>query len=383
MTGLGAEATYLLYKQREMQSATDAASLSGALALTQSGSPETEARAVASQMGFTHGVDGVTVTVHVPPVSGSNTSASNAVEVGISQPQQTTIIGALIMRTLSLSTRSVAKPQTAGNYCVLALNPSASQSMFLNNNAIISNPNCGVAVNSTNSTALLISNNAQIKGAVRVSGGASVSNNASPPLSKMTLNAPPISDPYADVQSPTAPACTSQSGSGSNNITRNLTPGHFCSGWDFKNNVVLNLAPGTYYIDSKLSIKNNVVINGTAEGGVTLVINSNYAIDIANNATLNINAPISGDNAGLAFFGPRNSTPSVLQKFSNNTIMNIQGAVYFPSQTLEFDNNGSTQPNGCTHVVASKIRLMNNAELGNNCQNTGVKPLGPPAELVE
>jgi hypothetical protein len=190
-----------------------------------------------------------------------------------------------------------------------------------------------------------------------------------------------VQDPYADVQLQSPPACTGQSGSGSNNVTRNLTPGHFCSGWDFKNNVTLNLAPGTYYIDSQLSLKNNVVVNAT--GGVTLVVNGDYAIDIANNATINLTAPTSGDYAGMAFFGRRDATSTVLQKFSNNAILNIEGAIYFPNQILEIDNNGTTHANGCTHAVARKIQFMNNAALSNNCEGTGVKPIGPPPQLVE
>lgn len=380
MTGLGAETTYLYYKQRQMQSATDAASLSGAIALTQSGSPEIEARAVAARMGFAHGVDGVTVTVNVPPRSGSNTSISNAVEVGITQPQNMAIMGTLMMQSVSVGTRSVAKPTSEGRFCVLALDPSASQALFLNNNAVISNENCGVAVNSTSATALVLDNNAEIKGPTNVTGGWSLSNNAQ--LSGPHVQyAPPTADPYENVGVGDVPGCTTQTSEGSNQVTLNLTPGHFCNGWDFKNQAVLNLAPGIYYIDSKLSIKNGVVINGTS--GVTLVINGNYAIDIANNAVLNLNASVDGNFAGIAIYGLRTATSSVLQKFSNNTILNLQGAVYFPNQTLEFDNNGTTLPNGCTQVIGRKVKLMNNVDLGNNCLNTGVKPLGPPAELIE
>lgn len=382
MAGLGTEGTFLVYKHRQMQSASDAAALSGAIALSQSfpRDPVSEARAVAARLGFVHGVDEAAVTVNVPPVNGPQSGNTDAVEVIIAQPQDLSIMRLFGNETANVGTRSVAVRSDTGRFCILALDLTAQQSMFVSNNAVILNPNCGVAVNSNDDTALVMNNNAVINGPVTTRGEWELANNAELNGSPLIQHGPLIADPYADVQLQPAPPCTGQSGSGSNNITRNLTPGRFCSGWDFKNNVTLNLAPGTYYIDAELTIKNNVVVNGT---GVTLVINGNYAIDINNNAYLNVSAPTSGDYAGLVFFGLRDSTPSVLQKFSNNTILNIQGAVYFPNQILEFDNNGATTAQGCTHVIGRMVRIMNNAELKNDCSGTGAKPLSPPAQLVE
>jgi hypothetical protein len=383
MVGLGTEGTYLLYKQRQMQSATDSAALSGVMALSQSfpRDPQSEARAVTASLGFTHGVSGAIVSVNTPPLSGGYAGNNGAVEVVISQPQDLALMSLVGTNTTSVGARSVALRQENGRFCILALDLAASGAMFVSNNAVVVNPNCGVAVNSNSSSALLMNNNAIINGPVNTRGEWQLDNNADIVGQPKIQHGPLIPDPYANVQLQPPPPCTGQSGSGSNGITRNLTPGRFCSGWDFKNNVTLNLAAGVYYIDSELEIKNNVVINGTS--GVTIVINGNYAIDIDNNAVLNITAPTSGEYAGLAFFGRRDATPSVLQKFSNNTVMDIEGAVYFPNQILEFDNNGTTEALGCTHVIGRMIRMMNNVELKNNCSNTGVQPLSPPGELVE
>jgi hypothetical protein len=382
MAGLGTEGTFLIYKHRQMQSAADASALSGAMALSQSfpRDPQSEARAVAARLGYVHGAQQVAVTVNVPPASGAQAGNSEAVEVIISQPQDLSLMRFFGNDTANVGTRSVAVRSDTGRFCILALDLSAEQAMFVSNNAVSVSENCGVAVNSTDDRALVMNNNAVINGPVTTRGEWELANNAELNGSPQMQHGPLIADPYADVQLQSPPPCTGQSGSGSNGVTRNLVPGRFCSGWDFKNNVILNLAPGTYYIDSELDIKNNVVVNGT---GVTLVINGNYEIDIDNNAVLNITAPTSGDYAGIAFFGRRDATPTKLQKFSNNTVMNIQGAVYFPNQILEFDNNGTTEALGCTHVIGRMVRMMNNVELKNNCSDTGVRPLSPPAQLVE
>ena len=381
--GLGTEGTVLIYKHRQMQSAADSAALSGAMALTQvyPRDPQSEARAVAARLGFVHGANAANVIVNVPPLSGGQVGNAGAVEVVISQPQDLALLRMFGGDSVNVGTRSVATRSATGRFCILALDMTSNQSMYVSNNAALTDPNCGVAVNSNSNTALVLSNNAAIYGPVVTRGAFSLSNNAHLWGDPLIQHGAAVQDPYADVQLQTPPACTGELGSGSNNVTRNLTAGHFCSGWDFKNNVTLNLAPGTYYIDSKLSLKNNVVVNAT--GGVTLVVNGNYAMDIANNATINLTAPTSGDYAGMAFFGRRDATSTVLQKFSNNAILNIEGAIYFPNQILEIDNNGTTHSNGCTHAVARKIQFMNNATLSNNCEGTGVKPIGPPPQLVE
>jgi hypothetical protein len=382
MLGLGTESTFLIYKHRQMQSVSDSAAISAAMAVSQAWprDPVSEARAVAARLGYVHGADQVTITVNAPPATGLYAGNGGAVEVIVSQPQDLAMMGLFGPDSANVGTRSVALRESTGRFCILALDQTVSQAMYVSNNAVLADTECGVAVNSSSETALVMNNNAIINGPVHTRGAWQLANNAELNGKPLTQHGTLIDDPYADIQLQSPPPCTGQSGSGSNNITRNLTPGHFCSGWDFKNNVTLNLAAGSYYIDSQLSIKNNVIINGT---GVTLIINGNYAMDIDNNGALNVSAPTSGDYAGLVFFGKRDGTSTVLQKFSNNTVMNIQGAVYFPNQILEFDNNGVTTAQGCTHVIGRMVRMMNNVELKNNCEDTGVKPISPPAQLVE
>jgi hypothetical protein len=385
MLGLGTESTFLIYKHRQMQSVSDSAALSGAMALSQAWprDPISEARAVAARLGYVHGADQVTIAVNAPPTTGPYAGNQGAVEVIVSQPQDLAMMALFGTDSANVGTRSVALRNTTGRFCVLALDNNVAEAMYVSNNAVIADPNCGVAINSSSSSALYMRNNAVINGPVNTRGGFSLATNAELNGSPLTEHGPMIADPYADVQLQSPPPCTGQSGSGSNNVTRDLTPGRFCSGWDFKNNVTLNLASGNYYIDSQLSLKNNVILNGASSGGVTLIVNGNYAIDIENNATLNLTAPSSGDYAGLVFFGKRDGTSTVLQKFSNNTVLNITGAVYFPNQILEFDNNGTTAAQGCTHVIGRMVRMMNNATLKNDCEDTGVKAISPPAVLVE
>jgi len=374
----------LLLMHRSMQSAADAAALGGATALATGYPPlpSLEAQAAAAAAGFVNGTASATVTVNIPPLTGPNTGNSSAVEVIVDQPQTLGMISLFGPATYDVGARAVAIAGTTGKYCALSLDPSASGALQLNNNASVSNPNCGAAVDSSSATALILNNNAVIDGSVLVHGGWSLANNATLASASKAENAPAIADPYANDALQTIPGCTGQAGSAGNNATVNLSPGHFCTGWSFSNNSTINLAPGTYYIDQQLSIANNSTLNGL--GGVTLVINGNYAISISNNSVVNLTAESSGAYAGLAIFGGRTATPSVVQEFSNNTTINVIGAIYFPNQIIEFDNNSTIGDTGCTQVIGRIINVNNNADLDNQCANTGVRPIGAtPSQLVE
>jgi hypothetical protein len=382
---LGTEGGIWYYTHRSLQAATDSAA-SGAVISALHGNPagsSREAKTTTAQYGFADGVGGVTVTVNAPPLSGSLKGVAGAIEV-VASKQQPLWFAKLFLSTLKISARSVAKSVHGGVYCVLALDPHASGAVALSNNAAMPDTVCGIADNSDSASALTLSNNATVNGPVNIHGGWTLSNNARLAGSPNVSHAPTMPDPYAGVVAGLPPSCTAQSGTASNNATVNLTPGHFCTGWNFLNNDTVNLAPGTYYIDSQLTIGNNGVLNGT--GGVTLIIRGNYAIGISNNATINLTAPATGAYAGLALFGDRAGLSTVTQNFSNNTTLNVKGAIYFPNQILNFDNNAQTTPGtGCSQIIARIVLLSNNVRLENHCAGVGTTQMGSgdTAALVE
>jgi Flp pilus assembly protein TadG len=382
---LGTEIVFLLTAQRQMQAAADSAALGAAMAMA-TGYPanfRTEALAVASAAGYVSGANNVTITINKPPASGSNYAGNAAaVQVIIDQPQMLAMAGLFRSGTFDVSASAVALAGSTGKYCALSTDTSAPGAINVNNYAIVSNPKCGVASNSSSSSSIFLSNNAAINGPVTTVGNWVLYNGSKLNGSPNTANAAATADPYANVQAPAAPACTAQSGTGYGSNTYNLMPGHFCSGWSFSNNSTLNLAPGTYYIDQNLVFANYVTVNGT--GGVTLVINDNLRISISNNAIVNLTAPSTGTFAGIAMYSSRTATASINQEFANNAAVKIIGALYFPNQLVSFDNDVVITPSGCTQVIARIINFNNNAELDSNCAGTGVQPIGStPNRLVQ
>lgn len=384
MVALGSEIVFVLLRHREMQAAADAAALGGATAL-ETGHPtplSVEAKAIASTAGFTSGSAGVTVTINHPPLTGPNVGNAMAVEAIVDQPQTLSMISLFRSGTMDVGARAVAIAGSSGNYCILALDPAASGAMTLTGNATVVSSTCGVADDSSSATALVLSGNAAVDGPVLDHGGWSLINNAALNGTPTVSDGATTADPYANVQLLTPPSCTAQSGTASGIGTFNLTPGQFCSGWNFSGDAVVNLAAGAYYIDASLSVANNVTLNGT--GGVTLIVDGNYAISIGGNAVLNLTAQSTGNYAGIAIFGDRTGTASVVQSISGNSVLNLVGAIYFPNQIVSIVNNGSTPTSVCAQLIGREISLTNNVNFDNSCSNTGVLPIGAsPSTLVE
>lgn len=387
MAALGIEITFLIYKHRQMQTAADAAAFSAAVA-KQASYPSNfalEARAATASVGYVNGVDGVSVAVNNPPLIGNHTADTSAVEVVISQEQTLNLVSLFRNGVVSVGARAVAAPGDSGAFCVLALATSGSGALRILNNGVVASSTCGVAVNSSSSSALILDNNAAIYGPVSVVGGYSLANNAhlyyqTPPYPK--INASAVADPYASVTLSATGATSRTQPTGCTTCT--LQPGRYNAGLNYSNNITLNLSAGVYYIGTRFSLSNSVTVNATA--GVTIVVNGNYAISIGNNVTLNLTAPTSGTTAGVAFASIRTASSSVTQLFSNNAIVNLTGALYFPNQRLQFDNNATINTPICGQLIARTVRLQNNANLKNACSGTGAVPMtagGGGAQLVE
>jgi Flp pilus assembly protein TadG len=380
-TALGTETGLWFYAHQTMQGAADGAAFSAATAYGQGNTTmfTSEAQAVAAKYGFVNGSNGTTVTVNRPPTSGAYTTNASAIEVIVQQSQRRLFSAVLMSNNVNIAARAVATGTPSSVACVLGLDTTANSTVQLFNNALLPDPNCGVASNSSSASALSLSNNASLAGPVISHGGISLSNNSHLTNAAVQSNAAATPDPYAASNAGAPPACTSQNGAGANNGSRSLSPdtfvggvgmARFCSGLNFTNNFNVTFAPGVYFIDSQLVFGNNATITGT---NVTLVINGNYAISIGNNAHVSLSAPTTGPTAGIVFFGSRTGTSTVLQRFANNTVLNLTGALYFPNQILELDNNTSTLPNhGCTQVIGRIVRFQNNVDLGANCSGTGV-----------
>jgi hypothetical protein len=394
--------------QRQNQSSADAAAISAALeyaAQIESSVPTDPAGAAATTANYNLFSTSPPNTLTLYPCydfSGStscNTSSSNgtlgAVQVVLTQPLNTAFAGFVTaiwgpnLDTVNVTTTAIAAFPVAGRVCYLALDTSASDAFLVDNGGTLPNSNCWVASNSTSGSALNC-NGCTIAGPTTVGGGDAVSNGGHLNGSPNRTYASATADPYANVSvagfPPPAPGCTPVT-------TPHITHGHYC-GIQLNNQTLWMDDSGVYYIDNVFSIQNNSTLYANPLGGVTIVINGSFSIGanstlfanppggvaivingsfyVGAGATLNITAASTGPFAGIAIFGPRDSSPAIVQEFAAGSQSNIQGAIYFPSQTIQFDPSSQLYQYACTQIIAKQIHIENNAGVSANCNGNGV-----------
>src|SRR5690606_14933477 len=135
MLGLGVEVGLWYAGKRSLQTAADAAALSGALERAK-GNPAgvlVAARQEAARNSF-NGELPHTILVRNPPESGSHVGNSAAVEVLLGE-QQALLFSSLFEDGVTIAARAVAEVQVKGQACVLALHPTAARGIITSGSA--------------------------------------------------------------------------------------------------------------------------------------------------------------------------------------------------------------------------------------------------------
>jgi len=403
--GLAVDVGLWYADRRAAQGAADAAAYSAAVDYTKSSSPSVafstaSAKAVAAQYGFTNGTGGVTVVVNSPPLNGSyKTGSATAFEVIITKPE-TLFLSSLYINSASVAARAVALTGSNGNYCVEVLNTTAGASNLTFSSgasgATINLPDCGIADNGPGSCAIQVSQSANIfTQTLAVVGNVCTGTGSSVTVSgtKTVPGATALANPYSSLSVSTVEGSTNMTCPNStatsfatNGQTYALSPGVYCSGFSVANGATVNLSAGVYYVaGGTFSLAAGSTLNGS---GVTIILTKNgsaYATaSIASGATVNLTAPTTGSTAGVAIWadgaGPTTNTSSL----GGGGSMIVNGALYFPTQTVNFAN-GASNSAACTQLIAYNVTFQGGANFANKCAANGVKAIGSGANpmLVE
>lgn len=426
MAGLATDVGLVYFKQRQMQTAADAAAFSGAVLVqanncsnsTYQTAAQNEALAVATQNGFTTSQsNGVTVTALCPPPAASAVDAgnNNAVQVVIQQTQSPLLSSLVYSGSFAVKAQSVALVTstqttttvapaacTAGSSCacILQTQPSVSSGIQLTGGgANLSLTACGIIACSTH-TSLSISGggtsitaqSVTVGGTVSLTGGGGNSLNGKGPTCSSSSSCTPNTacasnvDPYKSTAAGlTLPPSGCSLGSGTSyNGNQTISPPSngtaavWCSGVTF-NYGTHTLNAGVYYVNGgTFSVQGGGTVIATA--GVTIVLTgsgSNFAsVNVANGTNLDITAPATGPTAGIAMLGDPNGPIGAQNSFQGGSSSSITGALYFPSESIVIGNNFSLSttnyPSNCTQLIGGAITFQGGEKVSNSgCAGTG------------
>jgi Putative Flp pilus-assembly TadE/G-like len=377
--GLATDVGYLQWQKIHAQMAADAAAQGAGLQILDgngSSSVISEGQYDASLNGFTQGVSNTTVTVNTPPLSGTHTGDSSAVEVIVQRTLPTFFLTVIGQPTATVTSRAVTVlGNNGGAGCVFAMDASASGAFTVSGSSTSYYP-CGIEVASSSNTALALSgsviiymkNNASVGvvGNWAISGSAKILNyNTGQNLSPQNISAP--ADPLGYIQTPSTSGLTVQSMSRVGYTSNaNLQPGIYCGGISVSGSPNITLSQGIYYIaGGGFSFSGSSTISGTgvtifntsgANSGVSGCNSAFQPFSISGSTVVNLSAPTNNNNGleGILIFQDRRITSSSTNTFSGSTSGNINGAIYLLHSPLSYSGSSSS---GYQILVADKIGI--------------------------
>jgi Flp pilus assembly protein TadG len=364
---LSVETTYWYFKQHQLQAAADDAAFAAGQEL-RNGSPQavvnTAALNAATQNGYNNSIG--TITVQTPPSTGPYAGNSSAVSVILTETQQRFFTQLFSKTPVVETTSATADYQTVSDACVLALNQSATNGVYISGDAQLTTTGCVVMSNAFSSGSVDVWGNSSLTASCVISAGGVQSKGGidDASCSQPVTNAPPAADPFASLPAPpVSSTCASSSGSA-------LQPGTYCGGLSLQGGNT-TLAPGVYVINGgSLTINGNATLSGS---GVTFYLTGGATVSMNGNPAINLSAPTSGTYSGILFYGDRNY-PGLSESFNGNASSSMTGTIYFPTDNITY-NGDFSGVNGCTYIVGGTVSWSGNAGLSLNCTGAGMTPI--------
>jgi Flp pilus assembly protein TadG len=320
-----------------------------------------------------------TCTITYPADSGSKTEQ---VEVGIAI-QQPLSFSSLFMSsapTITASARAALIP-AGGDACVNARETSGSLTgINITGSAGIYMPDCVMYSNSPSvNSAAAGGSSAVTAEAVAGVGGIQQSNNWN--VQSYRPYSPPIADPFANVTpDPSQMHCSTDTLDYKTKMSDYPSNTNCFASINVGSNKSVNLdtlfpsTPRVIYVNGgDVNVQGNLTCTECTIVLTNTSTASNATIgQFSSNAGANVNmtSPTSGTFTGIALYQDRRATDKTPgDKINGNNSSIIQGALYFPSQELTYNGDGTTNAI-CTMFVARRVIFS-----GNNATTNKFKKL--------
>jgi hypothetical protein len=255
-----------------------------------------------------------------------------------------------------------------GDACVIALDPSVDDALKISGNAVVTLA-CSARVNSTSNRAVRVGGGTACLTASSIYVAGDTRGNCINPTPDTGMA--PISDPLDYLNPPTDNGCDHF---GLIEVTTDtvLDPGVYCGGIYIHQSPIVDFNPGEYVIKGRgLEIVGSGLVTGDevmfyldpTTAGIPDT-NPPKSVHLAGSAQITLSAPTSGDYEDVLMYQDPNSPSDLINVFNGGADMELNGALYFPSNQVRFAGNGD--PGGATSIVARTMNFTGNANLGSN-----------------
>lgn len=304
----------------------------------------------AEEIAWQKGVENIVVTTSINP-------SGDAVEVQLSQEWAPMLAHVLIGNVKTpVIISSTAKMIGTGKACVVGLDQTSNNTIHMDDAAQVVGEGCGVFSNSSHANSIVIDKDARLEATVICSPGGALVKKKGNVNPDVTEDCPALQDPLADRAKPSVGSCTYNSHVVGGTGTTVLSPGVYCGGLTLKDEAAVSLNPGVYIIkDGPLLVIDHASVSGNDVG--FYLTGSNATFTFTQESTVSLEAPQSGDLAGLLFFEDNENTATT-HTISSSRADNLLGTIYLPKSSLQIDAQASVAgASAYTALVVNKLLL--------------------------
>lgn len=277
------------------------------------------------------------------------------VTVDVSTVARTNIMHMFGQDVVTVAVSATARVLGTASICVIGLETSKNETIYLEKEAKLEAPECAVYSNSNKKDGLKAKENSQLRARFICSAGGSYKDKYDSFVPSPTLDCPILKDPLASRPPPSTGACTANYLKVTSSTT--LSPGTYCGGVRISKGAVVTLNPGIYaFKDGPLDVSGSATLKGANVGlyftgkGAVLRFDADTKIDLT--------APRDGVMAGILIFEDRGSPVNQKHEILSNDAKVLLGTLYLPQGEL---NIGANKPvaadSAYTIVVARRFTL--------------------------
>ncbi len=344
----------LLDDQQQLQASADAAALAAATDLYKnyltnqgadpSGIAAQSAQTTAAANGYVNGSNGTTVTVNIPPQSGTFSGQAGYAEVIIQYNQARYFSNIFGSGAITVQARAVArglqKPYSNAGILLLDDDDSGIYNNTGNGLVVTGAP---IYINSNSSSAATLAGNASISAPqLSIVGNYTTSGNVNLGSTAVTTGVKPMSDPLASLATPVSSTMTVESNSkvSYSGGSYTLQPGVYNGGISLSSSAAVTLQPGIYYLNGGgLTVSGSAGLTGNGVMIYNNPLSSSDAINLSGQGTITLSPATSGPYSGVTFFQARSS--SVGLSLTGGSNMSLSGTLYAPGARLTLAGNGT------------------------------------------
>jgi hypothetical protein len=344
IAGLVIDGGNVFLDRRNAQNAADTAALTAALARVRGDeNMVTVALGAAGENGYDNNGTTNTVEVHSPPISGPNQGKIEYIQIIIVSHVKTYIASVVGWSEITNRVEAVARTkipevtEILHGYAIVSLSPSSdcgsNKAFWVHGATTLDITGGGVFINSNNDQCALIQ---QGDGGIQIHDNSQINVVGAAQIQKprllipgVTVGVVPISYPppffMPKVECEDIGAQISEDGT-------SMSAGK----WDeeFPPAGVTQLDSGVYCLGKGINITSNLTGHD-----VVLRVDSGE-VHFGGNASIQLDAPSSGDNAGLLLYLPIKNSDKVVLNGGANSL--IQGTILAPASAIEIKGNSSS-----------------------------------------